>query len=191
MFNRFTGLDVDIEAERPIMHGGYAGHGGPWAMLYPLRWISEISPQTSLDISATGGAVSADDIIKYLLAGANNVQVCTAIYLSGFKVLGELNDGLVRWMARKGYESIDEFRGKVSGSKILGTEQVDREHHHVAEVDPELCVGCGICRDVCLYFAPEIIEKKAIITERCDGCGLCACLCPRSAISMVKKGRAG
>jgi len=27
LFNRFTGLDVDIETGRPVMHGGYAGHG--------------------------------------------------------------------------------------------------------------------------------------------------------------------
>ena len=186
MFNRFTGLDIDIESEGPIMHGGYAGHGGPWAMLYPLRWISELSPQTSLDISATSGAVSAEDVIKYLLAGASTVQVCTAIYMCGFKVLRELNDGLARWMASKGYDRIDDFRGKVSGSKILGMEEVHREHHQVAQVDPALCVGCGICADVCIYLAPEITDKKAAVTQRCDGCGLCVHLCPKSAIKMVE-----
>jgi len=186
MFNRFTGLDIDIEAERPIMHGGYAGHGGPWAMLYPLRWVSEISPQTRLPISATSGVATADDVVKYLLAGANNVQVCTAIYLAGFEVIRSLNDGLLAWMERKGYERIDDFRGKVSGGKILGTEQVRREHHMVAQVDADRCVGCGMCRRVCLYFAPEIAEGKAMITQRCDGCGLCVYVCPKSAISMVE-----
>jgi len=186
IFNRFTGLDIDITAERPIMHGGYAGHGGPWAILYPLRWISEIAPQTSLYISATSGAVCADDIIKYLLAGAANVQVCTAIYMGGFKVIREMNDGLLRWMTGKGYEAISDFRGKVSGSKILGLEEIRREHHQMAQVDPELCVGCGICKEVCIYFAPEISDKIAVIGDRCDGCGLCVCLCPKSAIKMVE-----
>ncbi|NQT18197.1 MAG: dihydroorotate dehydrogenase [Planctomycetes bacterium] len=191
IFNRFTGLDIDIEAERPIMHGGYAGHGGPWAMLYPLRWISEIAPQTSLDISATSGAVAAEDIIKYLLAGANNVQLCTAIYMNGFKVIRELNDGLAAWMAAKGYDSIGDFRGRVSGPAILGVDEVDRKHHHAAQVDGELCVGCGICKEICIYSAPQIANKKATITQGCDGCGLCACLCPKSAIKMVdNKGKA-
>jgi len=191
MFNRFTGLDIDTETEQPIMHGGYAGHGGPWAMLYPLRWISEIAPQTSLDISATSGAVCADDVTKYLLAGAANVQVCTAIYMRGFGVIREMNEGLARWMARKGYERISDFSGKVTGSKILGTDEVRREHHQVAEVDPDLCVGCGVCRDICIYFAPELANNKATITGRCDGCGLCVDLCPKSAIRMVEKNSKG
>ena len=188
MFNRFAGLDIDIEREQPIMHGGYAGHGGPWAMLYPLRWVSEISPQTRLPISATSGVAAADDVVKYLLAGANNVQVCTAIYLSGFKILRTLNDGLLEWMRRKGYDSIDDFRGKVSGAAILGTEEIRREHHMIAQVDAERCVGCGMCSRVCLYSAPQITDGKAVMTDSCDGCGLCVYVCPKSAIAMMENG---
>jgi len=184
IFNRFSGLDIDTEAERPIMHGGYAGHGGPWAIMYPLRWISEISPQTELDISATSGVVSADDVVKYLLAGAATVQCCTAIYMSGFKVITQLNDGLTNWMSAKGYDTIEQFRGKVSGGAILNVEQVKRVHHQKASVDSELCIGCGICKEICIYDAPEINAGKAVITDRCDGCGLCVYLCPKSAISM-------
>jgi len=191
IFNRFTGLDIDIEQERPVMHGGYAGHGGPWALLYPLRWVSEISPQTRLDVSATGGAVSAEDVVKYLLAGARTVQVCTAIYMCGFRVIRGMNAGVERWMAAKGYETLDDFRGKVTGPRILGTEQVRRDHHQVAAVDAARCAGCGLCREVCIYFAPEIRDRKAAITPRCDGCGLCAGLCPKGAISMVETGGAG
>ena len=186
VFNRLTGLEIDIDAERPIMHGGYAGHGGPWALSYPLRWISEMSPQTSLDISASGGAVSADAVIKYLLAGASCVQVCTAIYMCGFKVIREFNDGLLHWMDAKGYARIADFRGKVSGSKILTADQVDRRHHQKAQVDTAKCTGCGVCRDVCIYHAAEVRDKKAAITQRCDGCGLCVHLCPKSAIKMVE-----
>ena len=188
IFNRLAGLDIDIDAERPIMHGAYAGHGGPWALSYPLRWISEISPQTSLDISASGGAVAAEDVVKYLLAGAANVQVCTAIYLCGYKAIGDLNAGVERWMASKRYECIADFRGKVSGTKILTTDQVYRKHHQVAQVDEDSCSGCGTCAAACIHFAAEMHGKKASITSHCDGCGLCVHLCPKSAIHMVETG---
>ena len=186
IFNRMTGLDIDIDAERPVMHGAYAGHGGPWALSYPLRWISEISPQTSLDISASGGAVAAEDVVKYLLAGAANVQVCTAIYLCGYEVIAELNAGIEKWMASKGYASIADFRGKVSGSKILNADQVYRKHHQVAQVDEPSCSGCGTCAAACIHFAAEMHGKKASIASHCDGCGLCVHLCPKSAIRMVE-----
>jgi len=185
VFNRLTGLDIDIEAERPIMHGAYAGHGGPWAISYPLRWISEMSPQTSLEISASGGVASADDVVKYLLAGATSVQVCTAIYLCGYNVIGTLNTGLSQWMAAKGYERLADFRGKVSGTSILNADQVNRKHHQVASVDEASCSGCGTCAAVCIHFAAEMHNKKARITTHCDGCGLCVHLCPKQAIAMV------
>ena len=184
IFNRFTGLDIDIEAERPIMHGAYAGHGGLWAISYPLRWISEISPSTGLSIAGSGGTSTSADVVKYILAGADAVQVCTAIYLAGYKVIAEMNEGLAAWMARKGYDRIEAFRGKVSGGRILTADQVLRKHHQAAEVDESSCSGCGTCAAVCIYFAPEIHEGKARITARCDGCGLCVHLCPRSAIRM-------
>ena len=47
--------DLDLDAEAPIMHGGYAGHGGPWALQYTLRWISAASPRLSIPIAASGG----------------------------------------------------------------------------------------------------------------------------------------
>ena len=186
IFNRLTGLDIDVEAEAPVMHGGYAGHGGPWAIQYPLRWISEIYPKTRLPIAGSGGVFNPDDVVKYLLAGATVVQVCTAVYLQGYGVLKRLNAGLREWMEHKGYKRVDEFRGKVSGSKILGIDQVRRIHDKIARVNPDACSGCGTCERICIYFAPKKAGEVYEITAKCDGCGLCAELCPKAAISMTQ-----
>ncbi len=192
MFNRLTGLDIDVEREEPVMHGGYAGHGGPWAIQYPLRWISEIFPKTRLPIAGSGGVWNAEDVVKYLLAGATVVEVCTAIYMQGYPVLRRLNDGLREWMKRKGYQRIEEFRGKVSGGKILGMEQVRRVHDKIARINPDACSGCGTCERICIYFAPRKAGEVAgrndryEITAKCDGCGLCAELCPKAAITMAQ-----
>ncbi|MDK1032464.1 MAG: dihydroorotate dehydrogenase, partial [Planctomycetia bacterium] len=53
LFNRSTGLEINLETEQPIMHGGYAGHGGPWAIHYVVRWHSEISPLAKIDLCAS------------------------------------------------------------------------------------------------------------------------------------------
>jgi dihydroorotate dehydrogenase (fumarate) len=189
LFNRLTGLDIDVEREEPVMHGGYAGHGGPWAIQYPLRWISEVYPKTRLPIAGSGGVCNPEDVVKYILAGATVVQVCTAIYLQGYGVLKRLNHGLRAWMAAKGYQRVEEFRGKVSGAKILGIDQVRRIHDKVARVNPNACSGCGACERVCIYFAPRKAGDVYEITADCDGCGLCAELCPKAAISMVTTSR--
>jgi len=141
IFNRLTGLEIDINEQKPVMHEGYAGHGGPWAIQYPLRWISEISPQVRIDISGSGGVCSAEDVIKYLLAGATTVQTVTAIVLNGYGIIRELNYGLKRYMEEKGYERIEEFRGRIC-SKIKGTYQIKRAHYLKAKIDDRLISPC-------------------------------------------------
>lgn len=58
-----------------------------------------------------------------------------------------------------------------------------------AFVDEELCVGCGLCSELCPYSAPELVPgekggtKARIIEALCHGCGTCAASCPQKAIT--------
>ncbi len=141
LLNRMTGLDIDIHAEKPAMPGGYAGHGGPWAIQYPLRWISEIRPQVGIDISGSGGVTSYEDVVKYLLAGATAVQTCTAVVMNGYGILRDFVQGLERYMDEKGYETISAFQGRVT-ERILGTFEIDRRKKVVASIDPKWTAPC-------------------------------------------------
>jgi len=54
-----------------------------------------------------------------------------------------------------------------------------------AVVDESLCIGCGLCEEICPYGAPRIEEGKSKIREvLCRGCGSCAAECPKQAIAM-------
>ncbi len=184
MFNRFTGLDIDLEDEEPIMHGGYAGHGGPWAIHYVLRWISDVSPTLPIPILASGGVSDGGDVAKLILVGATLTQVCTAIVMQGYEVVGKLLAGLSEFMERKGYETLGDFRGAVC-SRIKTNDDIDRVKRAVAEINAEACIKCGLCGRVCIYRAP--VEEKAayrVPEAACDGCGLCVQLCPVQAIAM-------
>lgn len=136
IFNRMTGLEIDIDEEAPIMHGGYAGHGGPWAIQYPLRWISEIRRQIKIDIAGSGGVTRWQDVVKYFLVGATVVQTCSAVVMNGYEIIGEFLRGLEEYMDQKGYKTIDDFRGKAN-SRILGTMQIDRRHRFKAKISYE------------------------------------------------------
>ena len=144
LFNRFTGLEVDVEAGRPIMHGGYAGHGGPWARNFVLRWVNTIAPQTDLDISASGGVSTGEHALAYIMAGADTVQVCTGIYLEGFDILTRLNAQIEEYLDRKGVSSLDELRGQLN-DRIVPLEQVDRRHLVVAEIRRAALPPCRLC----------------------------------------------
>ena len=53
-----------------------------------------------------------------------------------------------------------------------------------ASVDPEMCVGCGTCLDVCPAGAVSMEKTARVDPERCTGCGICAGQCPRRAIAL-------
>ncbi len=184
LFNRLTGLEIDIEQEEPIMHRGYAGYGGPWSRHYTLRWISAIYPQINVPLSGSGGVWSGEDIVRYILSGATTVQVCTAIIMQGYKVVEKYKDDLVAYMKRKGYQKPEEFRGKIT-SRIISFEKINRQHILSAEIEPALCNSCGLCERICIYKAVSKRAEKYRINGQCDGCGLCVELCPETAIRMV------
>jgi dihydroorotate dehydrogenase (fumarate) len=184
-FNRFTGLDIDLETERPVMHGAYAGHGGAWSLYYTLRWLTGMYPSLSVPLAASGGVASWQDVVKCLLAGATVLQTVTAVVVGGYEAITRMNAGLSRWMDAKGHADVASFRGAVC-DRILGMEQVYRDHVLRAQIDANACNSCGICQRVCIYDAAVPSDGRYVaLAERCDGCGLCVALCPTSAITMV------
>jgi ferredoxin len=54
-----------------------------------------------------------------------------------------------------------------------------------ALVDSEICVGCGICRDVCPAEAISIETIARVDSSRCNGCGHCLETCPQGALSLA------
>lgn len=185
MFNRMTALEIDIEKEAPVLHGGYGGHGGPWAIQYPLRWISEVRPKLKVGIAGSGGVATWEDVVKYILAGADVVQLATAIYLSGYGVMGELLAGLKSWMERKGYSNLGDFRGAVCKA-ILSTHEVDRRHTVRASIDPALV---GPCQAACPAGVPvqgfvrriaegRFEEAWRLVTNSAPLQTVCAHICP-------------
>ena len=62
----------------------------------------------------------------------------------------------------------------------------------VAEIDPELCEGCGNCAEVCRFEAvlsPDHNGDSAYSIDpiACEGCASCMCQCPADAIRMISQ----
>ena len=54
---------------------------------------------------------------------------------------------------------------------------------HEAVIDPERCIGCGTCQDMCRFGA--VLEEDGryrIDPLRCEGCKVCVAFCPEGAI---------
>jgi dihydroorotate dehydrogenase (fumarate) len=112
MFNRFYEPDIDINKMDVIPASVLSQEN---ERRYVLRWIGMASAQDiKIDISASTGVQTGQDAIKYLLAGADTVQVCSVLYNKGIEYLKTMNRQISDWMSVKGFKSIDDFRGKLN-----------------------------------------------------------------------------
>ncbi len=112
MFNRFYEPDVNIDKIDIVPAAIFSTEN---EKRHVLRWIAMASSQDiKIDISASTGVHSGADAVKYLLAGAHSVQVCSVLYNKGIPFLREMNKQIENWMDRKGFGSVEEFRGKLN-----------------------------------------------------------------------------
>ena len=111
MFNKSMQIDVDVEAER-LCNADSLTH--PGELYNTLRWTAILSRKLRCNLCATTGVANGLDVAKLLLAGATTVQVASCLYRNGLEYMKTLNDELKGWMERKGYEGIDQFRGKLA-----------------------------------------------------------------------------
>jgi ferredoxin len=58
---------------------------------------------------------------------------------------------------------------------------------YVAQVDADLCAGCGSCADHCQFAAISVDDGFARIdAAACMGCGVCVSRCPQEALSLLR-----
>lgn len=112
MFNRFYEPDIDINKMEVIPAAVFSQEN---ERRYVLRWIGMASAQDiKIDISASTGVHTGQDAIKYLLAGADTVQVCSVLYNKGIPFIKTMNQQISDWMSSKKFKNIDDFRGKLN-----------------------------------------------------------------------------
>jgi dihydroorotate dehydrogenase (fumarate) len=115
LFNRLFQPDIDIEKEELIQTIILSE---PDANRLPLRFIGLLYGHIAADICADTGIMNGTDAIKMILAGANAFQVVSTLYKNGIEHITEILAQIESWMSRKGYESIDDFKGKLSKKNL-------------------------------------------------------------------------
>jgi len=115
LFNRFYRPDINLREERIVAANIFSS---PDENVLPLRWIGIMSNKVECDLSASTGIHDSSAIIKNLLAGATVTQVVSTLYKNSPAYLEVLIGELKEWMEKRGHNTIDEFRGKLSQSNI-------------------------------------------------------------------------
>lgn len=111
LFNRFYSPDIDLEKMEMTSTNVLST---PAELSVSLRWIGIMSKRIKCDLAASTGVHDGYAVAKELLAGANAVQVVSALYKNGPEYIGKMLDELRHWMKGKEFENIGSFQGMLS-----------------------------------------------------------------------------
>ena len=196
-------LDLQNLVGMPMIDGksSVSGYSGKAVKPIALRFVNELYKRIpGVQISGIGGIETWKDAAEFILLGARNLQVCTAIMEYGYRIIDDLTSGLAYYMEERGVDHLEDLVGLAS-ENMLPAEELDRSYKVYPAFDMDKCVGCGRCYVSCYDGAHQALawdeEKRRPVLdrERCVGCHLCALVCPARAISkgdvVIKPGFAG
>jgi len=83
-----------------------------------MKYTGLLYNNINADICANRGIFTGEDVIKMILAGADVVQIVSTIYKHGAIQITKILEDIEIWMANNQYETLDEFRGKLSKKNI-------------------------------------------------------------------------
>ena len=186
----FIGIDLETGYPKLNVNGlsTWGGLSGPAVKPIALGCVSKLTKELDIPVAGVGGVSNWQDAAEFLLLGARNVQVCTAISRYGFGMVQSMQKGLLRYMEQKGFASLDAMVGK-SLPYLVDHSELSRDNHLHCSIDETACLKCGSCATACqdAGFGALHHEKGSVPTlDRavCRGCGVCQSVCPRDCITL-------
>jgi dihydropyrimidine dehydrogenase (NAD+) subunit PreA len=197
--NSVVGVDLDTMIPYPNVNGkaAHGGYCGPAVKPIALNMVSELArdEEFHIPISGIGGISTWRDAVEFMLLGAGNVQVCTAVMHYGYRIVEDMIDGMNNYLDEKGFASVTEIIGKSVG-RVTDWGNLDLNYKVVAHVHKDKCIQCNLCYVACedgahqSFDFEEVDGKKYphVIEPECVGCNLCYLICPSpGAITMERR----
>lgn len=115
LFNRFYQPDFDLEALEIVPSLQLSSS---YELLTRLHWVAILWGRVKTDLAITGGVHTSYDVLKAMMAGAQVVEMASAVLKKGIDYLKTVQSELVTWMEEHEYESIKQMQGSMSQRSV-------------------------------------------------------------------------
>lgn len=112
LINTLTGMRIDIETGRPILHNNTGGLSGPAVFPVAVRMVWQVSSAVSIPVVGMGGISTWKDAVEMLMAGASALQIGTVLFSDPYAPV-KIRQGLDEFLDKKGLRSVRELTGTV------------------------------------------------------------------------------
>jgi dihydroorotate dehydrogenase (NAD+) catalytic subunit len=119
LVNTFLAMVIDVESRRPKISNVVGGLSGPAIRPIAVRMVYECRQLVKIPIIGMGGIAEARDVIEFMIAGANAVQIGTANFVDPF-IWTRLLDGLQDYMHRHEIVRVADLVGTVRAQEHTG-----------------------------------------------------------------------
>lgn len=126
LFNRFYQPDINVVELENVSRLDLSNSS---ELLLRLRWLAILHGSFSLQMSCTGGIQTGVDVIKSLMAGADTVQVVSAVLREGPKKITTILKEMKEWMTEHEYNDLHEMRGSMSYRHSPNPEAIERANY--------------------------------------------------------------
>jgi len=112
LVNTFLAMVIDVESRRPKISNVVGGLSGPAIRPIAVRMVHECRQAVKIPIVGMGGIANARDVLEFMIAGANAVQVGTANFVDPF-IWPKLLDGVGEYLQRHQIARVADLVGTV------------------------------------------------------------------------------
>jgi len=112
LVNTFLAMAIDVDTHRPKLTNIVGGLSGPAIRPIAVRMVYECRRVVKIPIIGMGGIATSDDVLEFMIAGANAVQVGTMNFVDPF-IWTKLMEGIRCYMERHGLTRLQEIVGTV------------------------------------------------------------------------------
>jgi dihydroorotate dehydrogenase (fumarate) len=125
-FNRFCQPDIDLATLRLKRDIELSR---PTEIRPSLLWIGVLAGNLRASLAASSGVDSSDEVIKYLLVGADVVMTTSALLRHGLGHMATLVEGLHSWLAARDIDRVAAIRGRMSRGALQNPSAFDRANY--------------------------------------------------------------
>jgi dihydroorotate dehydrogenase (fumarate) len=126
LFNRFYQPDIDIKTIKVVPQAGLSTNA---ELPLRLHWVAALHGRVRPSLAISGGVAQPEDGIKGVLAGADVIQLVSALLNHGPGHVAAMRKGLTDWLEWHKMEDLGQARGLLSLKTTRDTASYERAQY--------------------------------------------------------------
>ena len=114
LINTLLGMRIDVHRKRPVIANKMGGFSGPAVKPVAVRMVYQVRRAVNIPIIGLGGIMTGEDVVEFLMAGADAISVGTASFANPTAPI-DIKRELIEYMERYGFKNLQEIKDAFQG----------------------------------------------------------------------------